>query len=261
MRLPIYVVDAFASEAFRGNPAGVCPLESDCLDEATMMSIAAEMKHAETAFLMPRSSLAEYDLRWFTPTVEVDLCGHATLASAHVLWETGAVASGQPITFHTRSGALTAIQGEGIQLDFPAEPVDPAPLPHRLSFIEKTVFTGKNRLDWFIQLETERQVRELIPSFDEIDAMGLRGLVVTAKGDDYDFVSRFFAPQVGVPEDPVTGSAHCGLTPFWSSCLGKTKMKAYQASERGGEVGVELKGDRAVLSGSGVTVLKGEFFL
>jgi predicted PhzF superfamily epimerase YddE/YHI9 len=259
--LPIYVVDAFASKPFTGNPAGVCPLESAFLDEATMFGIAAEMKHAETAFLVPRPEAANYDLRWFTPTVEVDLCGHATLASAHVLWETGAVDIDQIITFHTKSGPLTAERGEGIQLDFPAEPVEAAPLPRSLSFVNGFVNSGKNRLDWLIEFESEDQVRQLSPNFDEIESMGLRGLVVTAPGRDYDFVSRFFAPQSGIPEDPVTGSAHCGLTPYWSQKLGKNKMRAFQASPRGGEVGVELRGDRALLSGNAITVLRGSFKL
>jgi predicted PhzF superfamily epimerase YddE/YHI9 len=257
VKLPIYVADAFASEAFKGNPAGVCPLD-DPLAETLMLSIAAEMKHAETAFLVRRGP-AEFDLRWFTPAAEVDLCGHATLASAHVLWEIGAAPKGETITFHTKSGALTAApMADMIQLDFPAEPVDAAPLPSPLSFIGKSVFTGKNRLDWFVQLEDEDQVRAVQPDFDEINSMGLRGLVVTAQGRDYDIVSRFFAPQVGVPEDPVTGSAHCGLLPFWAERLGKKKLTAYQASERGGELELELSGNRSLLRGTAVTVLQGQ---
>jgi PhzF family phenazine biosynthesis protein len=256
--LPIHVVDAFTSVPFKGNPAGVCLLKEIALDDRQMASIAAEMKHAETSFLIPREKTAHFDLRWFTPAVEVDLCGHATLAASHMLWETGEVALSEPITFHTRSGPLIATKNGAISLDFPAKAITTAPLPFAPKFLPKAVYTGHNKMDWLVQLGSEAEVRALVPDMDEIVRLGIRGLIVTAQGSGpFDFISRFFAPQAGVPEDSVTGSAHCALAPFWSERLGKSKMHAYQASERGGEVGVEIMGDRVVLSGHAVTVLTG----
>jgi PhzF family phenazine biosynthesis protein len=225
-----------------------------------MANIAMEMKHAETAFLVPREELNQFDLRWFTPEIEVDLCGHATLASAHALWELGEVSPAEPITFHTRSGALGATKSNGeIQLDFPSLNVEKAPLPGVIPGFEKAVFTGNNKMDWLVQLPSEKEVREFQPDIDAIQSVGLRGLMVTAPGDkEYDFVSRFFAPEAGVPEDSVTGSAHCALGPHWAPRLGKTKMSAYQASPRGGEVRVEVVGGRVILSGKAKTVLVGK---
>jgi len=257
VELPIYVVDAFTSEPFRGNPAGVCPLGAQTLPDELMARIAGEMKHAETAYLRSRDEPDQFDLRWFTPAVEVDLCGHATLASAHLLWEIGA-AQGD-ITFHTRSGALGATRnGDRIALDFPAKMVEPKPLSGPLPGTDKALFTGVNKMDWLVELGSEAEVRSFQPDFEAITRLGMRGLIVTGKGDSgYDFVSRFFAPQCGIPEDPVTGSAHCALAPYWAPKLGKTRMKAFQASERGGEVGVEIVGDRVALFGQAVTVLSG----
>ncbi len=261
MELPIYVVDAFTSEPFRGNPAGVCPLRGERLSDDLMAKIAEEMKHAETAYVSPRAEPGHFDLRWFTPEIEVDLCGHATLASAHLLWEIGEVPNGRPITFQTRSGALGARQVDlGIELDFPAVRIEERPLP--VPDLENALFTGSNQMDWLVELGSETDVRSFAPDMPAIAALGLRGLIVTAQGSNgFDFVSRFFAPQVGVPEDPVTGSAHCALAPYWASKLGKTRMRGYQASARGGEVGVEVRADRVALTGKAVTVLAGRLCL
>jgi predicted PhzF superfamily epimerase YddE/YHI9 len=255
MAVPIYVVDAFTDRAFGGNPAGVCLLDS-YPDDAWMQSVAAEMRHAETAFLVPQG--ADYQLRWFTPTVEVDLCGHATLASAHTLFERGD--AGEAVRFHTRSGILTAARaGAGIELDFPAETPHPEALPFPPTCLGEPVWTGRNRMDWFVQLSSAAEVRALQPDFTELAKLGLRGLIVTARDEtgEYDFVSRGFFPQSGVDEDPVTGSAHCAFAPFWAERLGKTAMTGYQASPRGGVVGVEVVGDRVKLRGRAVTVLAG----
>jgi len=252
----MYVVDAFAHAPFTGNPAGVCLLGTE-RDSAWMQSVAAEMKHAETAFVRPIDD--GFELRWFTPTVEVDLCGHATLASAHVLWESGNLAQDRTARFHTRSGLLTATLDCAIKLDFPSEAPEAAALPHAISGLSP-IWTGKNRMDWIAQVASEEELRTFVPDIESINALGMRGLIVTAAGSsEFDFVSRFFAPQSGVPEDPVTGSAHCCLAPFWGSRLGKTAMSGYQASERGGKVGVELKNSRVVLSGQAITVLEGTF--
>lgn len=256
MAIPISVVDAFSDRPFAGNPAGVCLLDAYPADE-WMQKVAAEMKHAETAFLVREGE--DYRLRWFTPAVEVDLCGHATLASAHALFEGGY--SGDTIRFHTRSGVLTATRhADGIELDFPSEAPEEAPLPYPLrSFEVESVWTGRNRMDWFVQLSTAAEVRALEPDFGEIAGLGIRGLIVTAADEtgEYDFVSRGFFPQSGIDEDPVTGSAHCAFAPFWASRLGKTTMTGYQASDRGGEVTVEVVGDRVKLRGRAVTVLRG----
>lgn len=256
MAVPIYVVDAFSDRPFAGNPAGVCFLDAYPADE-WMQKVAAEMKHAETAFLVPKGD--DYQLRWFTPAVEVDLCGHATLASAHALFERGHARD--EIRFHTRSGVLVATRREeGIELDFPSEGPVEASLPHPIrSLGAEPVWTGKNRMDWFVQLPTADDIRAIQPDFAEINSLGLRGLIVTAQdaSGEYDFVSRGFFPQAGIDEDPVTGSAHCAFAPFWAERLGKTTLTGYQASERGGVVGVELVGDRVKLRGRAVTFLQG----
>ena len=254
MSYPIYVVDAFSASAFSGNPAGVCVLETDQPTE-WMQQVAAEMKHAETAFVRPVGDA--YVLRWLTPTVEVDLCGHATLATAHTLWESGRHPKNKTISFHTRSGILTAELDGQIQLNFPSIPSQSAALPHKMVGLP-AIWTGHNGMDWFIEVDDENALRNYHPDFDEINRLGMRGLIVTAKGSDkYDFVSRFFAPQSGVPEDPVTGSAHCCLAPYWAAKLGKSEMLGYQASERGGEVGVVVSGDRILLRGNATTILEG----
>jgi predicted PhzF superfamily epimerase YddE/YHI9 len=256
MAVPIYVVDAFSDRPFAGNPAGVCLLDAYPADE-WMQKVAAEMKHAETAFLVPNGE--DYQLRWFTPAVEVDLCGHATLASAHALFEQGHV--GDVIRFHTRSGILTAARRpDGIELDFPSEGPEEASLPHTIrSLGVEPIWTGRNRMDWFVQLPSADDVRAIQPDFTEINALGMRGLIVTAldKTGEFDFVSRGFFPQAGIDEDPVTGSAHCAFAPFWAERIGKTAMTGYQASERGGVVGVELVGNRVKLRGRATTFLQG----
>lgn len=254
MTLPILIVDAFADGPFTGNPAAVVVSDTP-LDEATMAKIAMEMNQAETAFAVPLSGGA-YRLRWFTPTVEVDLCGHATLATAHVLWEAGAEGTHR---FETRSGVLTAERrGEGIALDFPAEPPVAESLRFALPFAGWPLWTGRNRMDWFVQIADEGELRDLRPDFAAIAALGMRGLIVTAAGKDVDFVSRCFFPQSGVDEDPVTGSAHCALAPFWSDRLGKDEMIGFQASRRGGHVRVKALGDRVALEGRAVTTVRGE---
>ena len=255
----IVQVDAFAERAFSGNPAAVCVLE-DALDPATMQAIAAEMNLAETAFLQARPE--GWDLRWFTPLTEVDLCGHATLASAHALWESGRAAANSMLHFHTRSGVLTAVQrDEWIELDFPAlggteEPV-PAWLEAALGARPERMMRGP--FDFLIELDSEETVRSLRPDQGRLAAEPVRGFIVTAAGSGrYDFVSRFFAPACGIPEDPVTGSAHCALAPYWAPRLGKLEMLAYQASRRGGEVRVTVAGNRVRLGGRAVTTLRGE---
>jgi PhzF family phenazine biosynthesis protein len=205
-----------------------------------------------------------YDLRWFTPAVEVDLCGHATLASAHVLWEDGHLPKTAQARFHTKSGLLTADKNDAwIELDFPATPANPAAPPAGLSEAlgTKPAFVGRSPFDYFVELDSESTVRMLAPNLTALGEIQARGVIVTSRGDGkskYDFVSRFFAPQSGVPEDPVTGSAHCALAPYWSAKLGKNELVAYQASSRGGELRLRLIGDRVKIGGQAVTVLRGE---
>lgn len=253
-------VDAFSSSPFAGNPAAVCLLDRE-RDDTWMQSVAAEMNLAETAFLLEVSD--GWSLRWFTPAVEVDLCGHATLASAHVLWQEGILAEGITARFHTRSGLLTAARnGAWIELDFPATPAAAEALPPH---VERALgvplkFTGRTKFDFFAVVESESDVRSLKPDLSALRELGGgRGVIVTARGNGhYDFVSRFFAPAAGIDEDPVTGSSHCALAPYWGEQLGKPEMLAFQASARGGEVRVRLSGDRVVLGGQAVTVLRGE---
>ena len=249
---PIFVVDAFTDGPFSGNPAGVCLLDAPA-EAAWMQAVAEEMKHAETAFLWPEGDA--YRLRWFTPTVEVDLCGHATLASAHVLHQERGLPE---VRFRTLSGVLSArAAGEGITLDFPAEPVAECDLPW-MPKIAEPMFMGRNRMDWFLEVADEAALRTWSPDYAAIEAMGMRGFIVTARSSTgCDFVSRFFAPQSGVPEDPVTGSAHCALFPHWQAKLGKSRMEAVQASPRGGRVFGEVRGDRVELSGRATTFLRG----
>jgi len=260
MTLKIVQVDAFADRAFRGNPAAVCVLPAP-RGEPWMQNVAREMNLAETAFLHPENG--DYRLRWFTPTVEVALCGHATLASAHVLWEEGYLPADHAARFHTQSGLLTARRaGDWIELDFPATPAAPAPPPAGLAAALRTAtrWVGRSKFDYLVELETEDAVRALKPDLAALERVDTRGVIVTshAKTPGFDFVSRFFAPRTGVPEDPVTGSAHCALAPFWSERLHKIELTGYQASARGGVVRVRLAGDRVVLGGQAVTVLRGE---
>jgi len=253
-------VDAFTDRPFTGNPAAVCLLPF-ARDPLWMQQVAREMNLAETAFLVRRSD--GFDLRWFTPAAEVDLCGHATLASAHALYEEGHLAASETATFHTRSGALTAARrGPLIWLDFPATPVSPLgavpELERALGSRSKSI--GRTLFDYLVELDSDAAVRSLTPDMSLVARLPVRGVMVTAVTDDgkHDFVSRFFAPQLGIPEDPVTGSAHCGLGPFWGARLGKNELAGYQASARGGTVLVKLDGDRVLLGGRAVTVLRGQ---
>jgi PhzF family phenazine biosynthesis protein len=257
---PIFTVDAFTNEAFSGNPAAVCLLDHP-RDECWLQAVAAEMNLSETAFVHPEGD--GYRLRWFTPVVEVNLCGHATLAAAHVLWETGRRSPTSAIRFHTRSGVLTTAQADRwIELDFPALPVQPCPEIPELSEALGTrpVFIGNNGMDLLCQVENEQTVRKVDPDVARLKSIRTRGVIVTAASREpgFDFVSRFFAPAVGVPEDPVCGSSHCASGPFWAERLGKTDLLAYQASQRGGIIRVRVRGQRVRLGGQAVTVMRGE---
>jgi PhzF family phenazine biosynthesis protein len=262
MSIPLFQVDAFADAPFRGNPAAVCVLPV-ARDEAWMAAVAAEMNLSETAFLTARADGA-YDLRWFTPSVEVALCGHATLASAHALWERGFLSASSPARFHTKSGLLTATRRADtlIELDFPARPAAPMIPPEGLAdALGATILSaGRSADDELVEVASEAIVRALRPDLARIATLPVRGVIVTAPASagPWDFVSRFFAPGAGIPEDPVTGSAHCCLAPFWAARLGKTELVGYQASARGGTVRARLVGDRVILGGRAVTVLAGE---
>jgi len=260
MSQPILVVDAFTDRPFAGNPAAVCLLPAPA-DEAWMRDVAREMNLAETAFLHRTGD--GFALRWFTPAVEVDLCGHATLASAHVLFEEGHLAPGDTARFQTRSGTLTAVRrATGIELDFPRAAAAAAPTPADLLpglGISEARWVGRNQFDYFVELGSEAAVRALAPNFHALRTLGVRGVIVTSLADPgrpYDFVSRFFAPGAGIDEDPVTGSAHCALAPYWGARLGRDAMTGYQASARGGTVHVTCRGDRVLLGGQAVTVLR-----
>jgi len=258
----IYQVDAFTSQSYTGNPAGVCLLTAPA-DEVWMQNVAREMNLSETAFLHPEED--GFRLRWFTPAAEVELCGHATLASAHTLYETGKLLPGEQARFHTLSGLLTAQRaGDWIELDFPSTPEHPVTPPADAAEVlgAEPVYVGQNVYDYLIELGSESEVRNLNPNLARLEKWPVRGVIVTSRSDspEFDFVSRFFAPQVGVPEDPVTGSAHCCLGPFWAERLGKQQFVAYQASARGGVLRVRLQGSRVRLGGQAVTTLQGELF-
>jgi len=254
----LVTVDAFTDRPFSGNPAAVCLLDAPP-DEAWMQDVAREMSLPETAFVVPRKD--GFGLRWFTPAVEVDLCGHATLAAAHVLWQEGRLAGDAVARFHTRSGLLTAARdGDWIVLDFPAEPAAQAPPPPGLldALGAQARWVGRNRMDYLVEVASEPVVRGLAPDLVRLATVPARGVIVTSVGTGaHDFVSRFFAPRAGIPEDPVTGSAHCCLGPYWRPRVGRDAMVGYQASARGGEVRVRLTGDRVLLGGRAVTVLRG----
>jgi PhzF family phenazine biosynthesis protein len=262
MAVPIVCVDAFTSEPFAGNPAAVCVLPEP-RDTLWMQRVAREMNLAETAFLDRTAD--GFNLRWFTPTVEVDLCGHATLACAHVLWETGQAAATEPIRFHTRSGILTAVRRDDgwIELDFPVTPErhveTPPELIEALGVLSPR-YVGQSRFDYLVELESEEAVRQVRPDFRRLQTISARGVIVTSRSSmpGCDFVSRFFAPASGIDEDPVTGSAHSCLAHFWSSRLHKDQFIARQLSERGGFLKVQLDGDRVRLSGQAVTTVRGE---
>jgi PhzF family phenazine biosynthesis protein len=260
MGVQIFQVDAFTEKPFRGNPAAVCILPGPC-DPTWMQSVAKEMNLSETAFLDKQED--GFNLRWFTPAVEVDLCGHATLASAHILWEMGLLNPQEQARFHTRSGLLTAEIREGqIELNFPANPNEPASAPPELmgALGVTPQYVGRSKFDYIIEVDSEESVRNIRPDFTLLKTVSVRGISVTsvATSSGYDFISRFFAPRVGVNEDPVTGSAHCTLGPFWSKKLGKNEFIAYQASERGGVLRIRVAGDRVYLGGRAVTILRGE---
>jgi PhzF family phenazine biosynthesis protein len=259
-------VDAFTERRYAGNPAAVCVL-SEPADERWMQDVAAEMNLSETAYATRLPGGPKFNLRWFTPKSEVDLCGHATLATAHVLWEDGHLPRGEPALFETRSGLLTAVNGpDGIELDFPTNPVtealsDRAQLAELQSILGAPVrFAGRSRFDLLVELESEEVVRALNPDIGRLEKFPVRGVIVTARSQsgEYDLVSRFFAPRVGVNEDPVCGSAHCCLGPYWAEKIGRTKLTARQLSCRGGTVKIRVEGPRTVLIGRAVTVLRGE---
>ena len=257
MELPIYQVDAFASVSFRGNPAAVCPLE-EWLPDETLQNIAAENNLAETAYYVRRGE--RYELRWFTPTLEVDLCGHATLASASVILEVRHEMAGPRVVFDSRSGELV-VEREGnlYALDFPSRPPAPCPNPH--PSLEAGLGAKPSQVlaaqDYLCVFETEEQVRDLQPDMQALAGIDLFATIATAPGRDCDFVSRFFAPAKGVPEDPVTGRAHTTLIPYWSKRLGKPKLFARQISRRGGELWCEDRGDRVQIAGGAVQYLEG----
>jgi PhzF family phenazine biosynthesis protein len=261
MGVRIYHVDAFTDQVFKGNPAGVCILET-AANEQWMRDVAMEMNLSETAFLNPQDG--GFNLRWFTPETEVDLCGHATLASAHTLWETGVLPIEREAIFFTKSGRLSAKRdGEYIVLNFPLEEDNPVETPEALqkSLGVPFIYTGRNRMDYIVEVGDEETVRKLEPDFEIMKEIDARGVIVTSPSanPEYDFVSRFFAPGLGVPEDPVTGSAHCCLGPYWQRRLGKEEMAAHQVSKRGGALKVTLKGDRVYIGGKAVTVFCAEF--
>ena len=262
--MKIYQVDSFAHRPFTGNPAAVCILEQ-AQDDAWMQGVALDMNLSETAFLLKVRE--GWNLRWFTPGAEVDLCGHATLASAHILFAYGYETQDATIRFHTLSGELqVSKQKDWLCMDFPAEPASKATAPTGMleSLGCKAVFVGKNRMDYLIEVESEEVLLKLDPDYRSLKTIPVRGIIVTCRaseGKDYDFASRFFGPAVDVDEDPVTGSAHCCLAPYWSEKLGQKKLLGYQASARGGYVRTTVSGDRVLLEGQALTVLEGNLLV
>ncbi len=255
MRIPIYIVDSFTNRLFAGNPAAVCPLQ-DWLDDTLMQSIAAENNLSETAFYVPAGN--EYGLRWFTPKVEVDLCGHATLASAHIILSQ--VGERGEVVFDTRSGPLTVRkEGKRLVMDFPAREIVEVARDEAIdrALGASTLELYRSGANLLVILGSEDEVRHLRPDLLLVERIDCHGVIVSAAGRDVDFVSRFFAPRVGVPEDPVTGSAHCTLVPYWAQRLGKSAMHAYQLSARGGELLCEARGERVGIAGEAVTYSQG----
>ena len=255
-----FVVDAFTDRPFSGNPAAVVRLPA-WPDDAWLQNVAMEMNLSETAFLVPNDH--GFDLRWFTPTVEVDLCGHATLASAFTIFHTGQLEDNTDLKFSTRSGTLLATCHDNrIQLDFPLKPQLPSDTPAHLleglSVVPK--YIGKGEYDYVVELETEDELRSLAPDFTQLAQIDCRGIIVTSKSKaaEFDFVSRFFGPSVGVDEDPVTGSAHCCLAHYWQQRTGRDQFTAFQASKRGGTVHIQIQQDRVLLSGNAVIVAQGD---
>jgi predicted PhzF superfamily epimerase YddE/YHI9 len=261
MTVPIYQADAFTNKLFGGNPAAVCPL-TEWLPDETMQKIANENNLAETAFFVPNDN--GFKLRWFTPEFEIDLCGHATLASAHIIF-TELSYSKDTIHFETvKAGVLTVTKdGDKYTMDFPSRPPIGIELPNGLveAFGGKAPKAVLRSRDYFLVYGSEDDIVEIAPDFSALSKFDTVGFIVTAKGKNSDFVSRFFAPGAGIPEDPVTGSAHCNLIPYWADKLGKSKLHAYQLSARKGELWCELKGERVLMSGNVVTYLKGEIFV
>jgi len=254
-------VDSFTGEPFKGNPAAVCVLPV-ARDDGWMQAVAREMNLSETAFLVAQAD--GFDLRWFTPTIEVELCGHATLAAAHVLWETKQLRADEEARFHTQSGLLTAVRrGEWIEMNLPArssEPVEQGTIDLSIILGAEPASLRQAVYDYLVEVEAEEVVRGLAPDFKSMKQLGSQGVIVTARSTsaEFDFVSRYFAPGAGIDEDPVTGAAHCALGPYWQTRLGKNEFTAYQASARGGVVKVRVAGDRVLLGGQAVTVMRGE---
>jgi PhzF family phenazine biosynthesis protein len=261
MKLPIYQADAFTDQLFGGNPAAIVPLK-EWLPAPEMQKIAAENNLAETAFFIPQGD--HFELRWFTPELEIDLCGHATLATAHILF-TELNYSRDTIHFHTlKAGTLTVTRKDALYvLDFPARPAISCQIPNGLleAIGGKPPIEVLSSRDHMLVYETEAEIIALKPNFAALAKIDLMGIIVTAKGDHSDFVSRFFIPAAGINEDPVTGSAHCNLIPYWAEKLGKNTLHAFQVSERRGELWCELKGDRVLMAGKAVTYLKGEIYI
>ncbi len=260
MQIPIAIIDAFTDRAFSGNPAAVCLLQHR-LTDAQMQAIAMEMNLSETAFVERTATLGSFSLRWFTPTVEIDLCGHATLASAFWMIQSGWADGLELIRFQTRSGELRVQASQGqLTMDFPLIPTftDIHPFFKEELFGSKIIQAAQLKRNWIFELESEKAVRDLQPDFAQVARHSDLGFIVTAKGDGaYDIVSRFFGPNVGINEDPVTGFAHCALIDYWNQRTGKTQLKAFQASQRGGELFLEKHDDRVLLSGNAVKVLVG----
>jgi PhzF family phenazine biosynthesis protein len=260
MGIPFYFVDAFADRPFAGNPAVVCPLPG-WREERWLQNVAAEMNQSETAFVVKNGT--GFDLRWFTPKVEVALCGHATLAAAHALWQQGLANPAQEISFSTQSGILKAARrGNEIELDFPLTPAQVAEPPADLlpALGVTANYVGRTKFDYLVEVPSEAVLRQVLPDFARLKNVDVRGTIVTARSSDprFDFVSRFFAPATGINEDPVTGSAHCCLGDFWHKRLGKSDLRAFQASARGGTIRVRVEGERAFLGGNAITVAAGE---
>lgn len=258
MKIKVYQIDAFSDKVFRGNPAAVCIL-NEWLDESTMQLIAAENNLAETAFVVSQDK--NFAIRWFTPEVEVDLCGHATLAAAYVLYKYHHIESAQ-IIFNTQNSGKLKVRkaGDKLELDFPADSIKKVEAPKGLikAMGIKPIETYKGKTDYLLIYDSLHAIETLAPDFNQLMKIDARGIIISAKGDNVDFVSRFFAPQVGVNEDPVTGSAHTTLTPYWANKLNKTVLKARQISKRKGELDCEWDGDRVKISGKAITYLIGE---
>jgi PhzF family phenazine biosynthesis protein len=255
MKIPIYHIDAFANRVFAGNPAAVCPLE-EWLEDSVMQAIAQENNLSETAFFVPEESV--YRIRWFTPVAEVDLCGHATLAAAFVIFNYGDTSRSQ-ITFRSRSGKLTVVRERGLlSMDFPSQPPVPCGAPKELvDGLGKEPLAVLCSEDYLAVFSSENEIIELNPDMEPLKKLGLRGVIVTAQGKRVDFVSRFFAPKLGVDEDPVTGSSHCALTPYWANKLNKKELHAHQVSQRGGELFCRDCGRRVIISGRAVKFMEG----